>query len=84
MGVAKSGAELSIPIAPFVYKEVRIMSSMMGSSPFQLFLPKLAQYYLDGRLMLDELVSKRIPLADINGGFDSMAKGEVARSVIVF
>jgi S-(hydroxymethyl)glutathione dehydrogenase/alcohol dehydrogenase len=84
MGVAKMGAELTIPIAPFVFKEVRVMSSMMGSSPFQLFLPKLAEYYLDGRLKLDELVSKRIPLSDINGGFDSMAGGEVARSVIVF
>jgi S-(hydroxymethyl)glutathione dehydrogenase/alcohol dehydrogenase len=84
LGVARSGAELTIPIMPFVFKEVRVLGSMMGSSPFQTFLPKLAQYYLDGRLKLDELVSRKIALEDINKGFASMEAGEVARSVIVF
>lgn len=84
MGVAKSGAELTVPIFPFVFKEVRIVSSFMGSSPFQLFLPQLAQYYLSGALKLDELISERIALADINEGYARMAAGEIARSVIVF
>ena len=84
MGIAKSGAELNIPIAPFVFKEVRIISSLMGSSPFQLFLPQLAQYYLSGALKLDELISERISLSEINEGYARMAAGEIARSVIVF
>jgi S-(hydroxymethyl)glutathione dehydrogenase/alcohol dehydrogenase len=84
LGIAKSGAELSIPIAPFVFKEVRILSSLMGSSPFQLFVPQLAQYYLNGSLKLDELVSRRIALEEINEGYASMAAGDVARSVVVF
>jgi len=84
IGVGKSGAELTIPIAPFIFKEVRVMSSLMGSSPFQHFIPQLAQYYLNGSLKLDELISQRIPLAQINEGYASMARGEVARSVVVF
>jgi len=84
MGVAKSGAELTVPIFPFVFKEVRIVSSFMGSSPFQLFLPQLAQFYLSGALKLDELISERIALSEINEGYARMAAGEIARSVIVF
>jgi Zn-dependent alcohol dehydrogenase len=44
----------------------------------------LAQYYLDGRLKLDELISEQIPLSDIDQSFAKMAAGEVARSVVVF
>jgi S-(hydroxymethyl)glutathione dehydrogenase/alcohol dehydrogenase len=84
MGVAKSGAELTIPIFPFIFKEVRIASSMMGSSPFQIFLPQLAQYYLNGQLKLDELVSHRIKLEEINEAYARMARGEATRNVIVF
>jgi S-(hydroxymethyl)glutathione dehydrogenase/alcohol dehydrogenase len=84
LGVAKAGAELTVPIMPFVFKEVRIMSSIMGSSAFQLFLPQLAGYYLNGQLKLDELVSNEIPLSAINEGYAGMASGEVARNVVVF
>jgi S-(hydroxymethyl)glutathione dehydrogenase/alcohol dehydrogenase len=37
-----------------------------------------------GRLPLDELISQRLALADVNKGFDDLRGGEVARSVIVF
>jgi len=47
-------------------------------------IPQYAQMYLDGRLLLDPLVSQRIALADINRGYADLAKGEVARSVITF
>ena len=38
----------------------------------------------DGRLFLDEMISSRIPLADVNNAFEEMKKGAVARQVIVF
>jgi S-(hydroxymethyl)glutathione dehydrogenase/alcohol dehydrogenase len=47
-------------------------------------MPRLVDFYLDGRLKLDELVSRRLRLDEVNDGFDSMRTGEVARSVIVF
>jgi predicted metalloprotease len=61
-----------------------VIGSLMGSSPFQVLLPRLVSLYQQGRLMLDELVSAKIPLTAINEGYAAMAQGEVARSVIVF
>ncbi|KHK88955.1 Zn-dependent alcohol dehydrogenase [Novosphingobium malaysiense] len=84
IGMPAMGAEMSFPILEMLYKDIRIIPSGMGDVPFQLFLPQLARYYMDGRLMLDELVSKKIALADINEGFAAMNGGEIARSVIVF
>jgi len=39
---------------------------------------------MQGRLKLDEMISQRIKLEDINIAFDEMRRGELARSVIVF
>lgn len=84
VGVAKSGSELSVPIFPLAFKGTKITGTFMGNSPFPQFLPQLAQHYLSGRLKLDELVSARLPLAQINEGYARMAAGEVARSVVMF
>ena len=47
-------------------------------------VPMLAHLYLQGRLKLDELVSAKISLDQINDGFAAMQAGTVARSVVVF
>jgi S-(hydroxymethyl)glutathione dehydrogenase/alcohol dehydrogenase len=47
-------------------------------------MPKYIDFYLDGRLHLDEMISSRIALEDVNHAFDLMRKGEAARQVIVF
>jgi S-(hydroxymethyl)glutathione dehydrogenase/alcohol dehydrogenase len=44
----------------------------------------LARAYLDGSLMLDELISRRIALEGINDGFAALKRGETIRSVITF
>jgi S-(hydroxymethyl)glutathione dehydrogenase / alcohol dehydrogenase len=44
----------------------------------------LARAYLDGRLMLDELITQRIPLDAVNVGFSALREGKVIRSVITF
>lgn len=84
VGVPKFGSDIVVPALPFLQKEVRLISSMMGSVPFQVAIPQYARMYLDGRLLLDPLVSQRIALADINRGYAALAGGEVARSVITF
>ena len=84
VGVHKSGTELSFPASALFQRELQVMTSTMGSSPFQVLIPQLAQLYLSGQLMLDELVSQRIALADINRGYEQMVAGEVARSIITF
>ncbi len=84
LGVASAGANLAIPVMMFAAKEIRVIGSKMGSSPFQILLPQLAQFYLRGELMLDELVSQCISLDEINEGYARVATGNVARNVIVF
>ena len=56
----------------------------MGSNRFRFDMPKYVEFYLDGRLRLDEMISARLPLDQVNQAFDRMRRGEVARQVIVF
>ena len=62
--------------------EKRIVRSSYGGARPARDFPWLARLYLDGRLMLDELVSLRLPLERINEGFDAMRRGEVVRAVV--
>ena len=47
-------------------------------------VPMLIDLYMDGKYKLDELISRRLPLGELNEGFDLMLQGEVKRSVIVY
>ena len=58
-------------------------SSYGGARPLRDF-PLLAQAYLDGALKLDELISRRISLDEINDGFAALKRGEVVRAVVTF
>ena len=84
VGIGSFSTELPLPITAFTFTEKRVIGSLMGSAPFQIFMPQLVSHYQAGRLMLDELVSSTIPLAEINEGFVHMTQGGVARSVITF
>ncbi len=84
VGVLAAGKTVPINAAEITLMEKRILGSFMGSNAFRRDMPQYVDYYLDGRLRLDEMISQRIPLDEINPAFDAMKKGEVARSVIVF
>ena len=58
-------------------------SSYGGANPARDF-PMLARAYLDGKLKLDEMISARIGLADINEGFAALKRGETVRGVVMF
>jgi Zn-dependent alcohol dehydrogenase len=47
-------------------------------------IPRLLQLYRDGRLKLDELITRRYPLEEINEGFRAMRAGENLRGVIAY
>ena len=57
---------------------------MMGSNRFRIDMPRFVDFYLDGRLKLDEMISNRLKLDEVNSSFEKMKAGEVARSVISF
>jgi len=83
IGMIPPGVNVELPGLDFL-SEKRIQGSGMGSNRFRQDMPRYIEMYLDGRLKLDELVSARIKLDEVNEGFAAMNRGEVARSVIVF
>jgi S-(hydroxymethyl)glutathione dehydrogenase/alcohol dehydrogenase len=83
VGLFAPGAKASIEAGEF-FQEKKIRGSALGSARIREDIPRLVELYLQGRLNLDDLVSRRIRLDDINEGFAAMQRGEVARSVIVF
>ncbi len=83
VGLFAPGVKASIEGADF-FQEKKLRGSALGSARIREDIPRLVELYLQGRLNLDDLVSRRIKLEDINEGFVAMGRGEVARSVIVF
>jgi S-(hydroxymethyl)glutathione dehydrogenase/alcohol dehydrogenase len=83
IGMIPVGQNLELH-GPDFLQEKKIQGSLMGSNRFRVDMPRYVDMYLQGRLKLDELVSARIPLEQINEGFAAMKTGNVARSVIVF
>jgi len=64
--------------------EKRILRSSYGGARPRRDFPWLAQLYLDGRLELDRLITRRLALSDINEGFDDMRRGIGIRTVVMF
>ena len=64
--------------------ERRIQGSAMGSNRFPIDMPRLIDFYMSGKLKLDDMISQRIKLEQINEAFAELKRGEVARSVIQF
>ena len=56
----------------------------MGSANPAADLPRLIDHYQQGRLKLDELISGRYPLEEINQAIASVKRGEALRNIIVF
>ena len=65
-------------------QEKRIRRVSYGNARPHRDFPMLARAYLDGSLMLDDLISRRISLNEINAGFDALKRGETIRSVVMF
>lgn len=64
--------------------EKTLRGSNMGSNRFRVDMPDLVERYLNGQLPLDDMITARVGLDDINEAFANMVNGTVARSVIVF
>jgi S-(hydroxymethyl)glutathione dehydrogenase/alcohol dehydrogenase len=83
IGMIPVGTRIELHGVDFL-RERRIQGCMMGSNRFRTDMPRLIEFYLQGRLHLAEMVSARIGLAQINEGFAALKAGGVARNVIVF
>ncbi len=62
----------------------RVLGSKMGSARIRIDVPMLVDLYRQGRLKLDELISGRFPLEEVNEAVAGVVRGEALRNVIVF
>ena len=65
-------------------RERRIQGSSMGSNHFRVDMPRLVEFYLRGRLHLEDWISAKLKLSEINEGFANMKAGKTLRSVKAF
>lgn len=64
--------------------ERKLQGSLMGSASFRVMIPRYVELYLQGRLKLDEVVTAHYPLEKIGDAIAAAARGEGARSLVVF
>jgi S-(hydroxymethyl)glutathione dehydrogenase/alcohol dehydrogenase len=83
IGTHKTGSKLTLDAGPLI-EEKRISGCYLGSSSPVRDIPALVTLYLEGELRLDEMVSRRIGLTDLNEAFDRLRAGTEARQVVVF
>jgi Zn-dependent alcohol dehydrogenase len=86
LGMPASGETIGVAGVDLVHDDKRILGHKIGSGSgrFADVVPRLVELYDEGRLKLDELVSGRYPLAEINEAIASASGGDALRNVIVF
>ena len=84
VGMPASGVKVEIEAVAFANNGQRMLGSKMGSARLGIDVPKLVALYRQGRLKLDQLITARYPLDDINEAIADVKRGEALRNVIVF
>ena len=83
IGVAGAGQEIST--RPFQLVTGRVWKgSAFGGAKGRRDVPKIVDWYMDGKINIDDLITHTMPLAKINEAFDLMHHGESIRSVVTF
>ncbi len=83
IGMIPIGQRVEIE-ARMLLSERKMQGSIMGSNRFRVDMPKYIDFYLQGRLKLDEMITRTGRLEDVNDAFRAMKEGEVARTVLTF
>jgi S-(hydroxymethyl)glutathione dehydrogenase/alcohol dehydrogenase len=83
IGVAEAGKEIAT--RPFQLITGRVWKgSAFGGARGRTDVPKIVDWYMDGRINIDDLITHTMPLNDINRAFDLMHAGESIRSVVLY
>lgn len=83
IGVAGSGEEIST--RPFQLVTGRVWrGTAFGGARGRTDVPRIVDWYLDGKIAIDDLITHEMPLERINDAFELMHKGESIRSVVVY
>ncbi len=83
VGMIPVGTKIELH-GPDFLRERKIQGSLMGSNRFRVDMPRLIEFYLQGKLQLDHLISGKLALEQINQGFDALRAGTAVRNVIAF
>ena len=83
IGMIPVGQKVELEGSVFL-REKKIQGCSMGSNRFKVDMPRYVELYLQGRLKLDEMITRRGRLEDVNDAFRAMKAGEVARTVLMF
>lgn len=83
VGAIPQGEKVSLMAAHF-FAEKRVIGCMMGSNRFTVDAPRYLDFYRQGRLDLDGMVTRHEPLERVGEAFRAMEAGEVTRSVLTF
>jgi Zn-dependent alcohol dehydrogenase len=84
VGMPANGVMSEIDPGTMAAYSQNILGSKMGSARIQVDIPNLISLYEQGRLKLDELVTKIYPLEEINEAIAAVKRGDALRNVIVF
>ena len=84
VGLPRFGESARFEAFPFVDGGRRILGSNYGSTVAAVDFPRYADAYLAGRLPIDRLVDRRLPLEELDDAFDRLRRGEVVRQVVAF
>ena len=83
IGVAPAGAEIST--RPFQLVTGRVWrGTAFGGERGRTDVPKIVDWYMDGKINIDDLITHTMPLGDINQAFDLMHEGQSIRSVVIY
>jgi S-(hydroxymethyl)glutathione dehydrogenase/alcohol dehydrogenase len=83
IGVAGSGQEIST--RPFQLVTGRVWrGTAFGGARGRTDVPKIVDWYMDGRIEIDPMITHTMPLGDINKAFTLMREGKSIRSVVIF
>jgi len=82
VGVAKPDVEINLSIVNAINRQKRVQGVNFGSTNAKRDIPMYAELYLQGRMNLDDLVSKRIALRDVNDGYAALNDGSLNRVVV--
>ena len=83
IGVAGSGQEIST--RPFQLVTGRVWrGTAFGGAKGRTEVPKIVDWYMDGKINIDDLITHTMPLNDINNAFELMHQGESIRSVVLY
>ena len=83
IGVAGAGQEIAT--RPFQLVTGRVWrGTAFGGAKGRTDVPRIVDWYMDGKINIDDLITHQMPLEDINQGFDLMHEGESIRAVVVY